>query len=64
MASRVKLHYVVNCTKHGAESSVWAGKQVKVGKPQHKRDRNNGGCPFCKAERAQSQRDAATGAAQ
>ena len=51
MASRTKLHYVVQCVKHGSESTLWAGKQVKVSKPLSKRDRHNGGCPVCKAER-------------
>jgi hypothetical protein len=51
MASRTKVHYVVQCTKHGSESTLWAGKQVKVSKPRNKRDRNHGGCPSCKAER-------------
>ena len=51
MASKTKVHYVVNCARHGSESSLWAGKQIKVGKPRNKRERNTGGCPFCKKER-------------
>lgn len=50
MASKVKKHYVVQCQKHGTESTLWHGKQVKVTKPTGKKDRNGGGCPFCKAE--------------
>ena len=47
----MKLRYLVQCQRHGKESKDWAGKQVLVSKPKSKRDRYNGGCPECKAEK-------------
>lgn len=48
-----KVRYVVQCKKHGVESKDWDGKQVVVSEPVNKKDRNEGGCPFCKAEMAE-----------
>lgn len=45
-----KTRYIIQCIKHGQESKDWAGKQVVVPQPQTKRERNQGGCPFCAAE--------------
>lgn len=58
MASRTKFHHLVNCLKHGRESDTWAGKQVKVNPPRNKRDRREGGCPFCKQERIEAEKAA------
>ena len=59
MAKRTKLHYVVNCVRHGKESDLWDGKQIKVNRPLSKRDRNTVGCPFCAQERQAEQARAA-----
>jgi len=50
-----KVRYVVQCKKHGVESKDWDGKQVVVSEPVNKKDRNEGGCPFCKAEQQAEQ---------
>lgn len=47
----MKVRYVVQCNRHGAESKDWHGKQVVVQKPKTNKDRKEGGCPHCKAER-------------
>jgi hypothetical protein len=54
-----KIRYVVQCTKHGSESSEWAGKQVVVAKPKHGTDRKSGGCPQCNAEKKLAETKAA-----
>lgn len=47
-----KQRYVVQCKTHCVESKDWAGRQVVVPAPKAKRDRREGGCPFCRqAER-------------
>lgn len=51
---KAKIRYIVACQVHGRESDAWAGKQVVVQRPQHKRQRL-GGCPVCKAEQRTSE---------
>ena len=46
---RAKIHYVVQCDRHGVSVAKAVGKSVKMAKPIHKRDRM-GGCPICAAE--------------
>lgn len=46
----MRIRYIVQCVRHGQESKDWAGKQVVISKPKSKKDRLNGGCPFCKKE--------------
>lgn len=52
-----KTRYIVQCIKHGHESKDWAGKQVVVPRPSTKNQRDNLGCPYCRAEAAAALRD-------
>jgi hypothetical protein len=57
MRGKAKIRYGVQCNKHGAESKLWAGRQVIVSKPQNKRLKH-GGCPICNAEARHGAQDA------
>lgn len=49
---RAKIRHVVACRIHGVESKDWGGKMVVVPPPTSKKDRRDGGCPYCKAAHA------------
>lgn len=54
----MKTRYIVQCLKHGMESKDWAGKMVVVGLSRSKKERRDGGCPYCRKDMIEARKAA------
>ena len=46
----------INCQKHGIASTGVNVKWVKIAVPNTKKERFNGGCPFCNEEKKSAEK--------
>lgn len=53
------INYETLCDKHGKQQATvnYPHKSVNIGMPKNKNEKRNGGCPFCKTEKRQAQKN-------